>query len=83
MIQTNLVRHPAHDEGVEQLEQALLMQFGKLNHPPFPPRMRFGNNERKFIRAEAFVAQVRRVPGQKSETDVHPAFFQRGLDFGR
>ena len=44
--------------------------------------MRLGNNQGKFIRAKAFVAQVRRVPRQEAEANVHPAFFQRGLDLG-
>ena len=82
MIQANLVRHSAHDEGVRQLQQTLLVQFGKLNHAPFPPRVRLRNNQGKFIRAEPFVAQVGRVPREKAEANIHSAFFQRRLNFG-
>ena len=82
VVQANLVRHPAHDEGVGQLQQPVLMQLGKLNDAPLPPGMRFGNDQGKFIRAEAFVAQVRRMPGEESEANVHAAFLQRRLDLG-
>jgi hypothetical protein len=33
--------------------------------------MRLGNNQGKFVGAEAFVAQIRRVPRQEAEADVH------------
>ena len=41
------------------------------------------NDEREFVSAESLVAQVRRVPGEKSKAHIHPTFLQSRLDFGR
>src|ERR1700730_16697738 len=45
--------------------------------------MLFGNDEGEFIRAETFVAEVGRMPGEEPEADIHAAFFDGGLDLRR
>ena len=77
MVSANAIRHPPHDKTVWQLEQPLLMQVGKMNHLPVPPRVARGNNQGKFIAAEELITQVRRVTRQKSQTDIQSTLFQR------
>ena len=42
--------------------------------------MVLGYDQREFIRAKTLVTQVRRVAGQKTQADIHPAFFHCSLN---
>src|SRR6266545_6931077 len=80
VVSANFIGHSAHDEAVRQLQQPLLVQFGKMNYASVPPRVRLGNNQGKFVGAEAFVAQIRRVPREEAEANIHSSLFQRRLN---
>ena len=82
MAETDLVGHPAHDERVRQLQEAMLVELGELNDAPLPPGMVLRHDERELIVTKPLVTQVRRVPGQEPEPDIHPPFLQRGFNFG-
>jgi hypothetical protein len=82
MVSANFIGHSAHDEPAGQLEQPLLVQFGEMNYAPVPPWTRLGNNQGKFVAAEAFVAQIRRVPREEAEANVHSSLFQRRFNLG-
>jgi hypothetical protein len=83
MLATDIIDHSAHDERIRQLKQTLLVELGKWNDAAFRPGMVLSNNEREFVRAKAFIAKVRRMTRDKSETGVHSPFLKSGLDFGR
>ena len=59
------------------------MELGKWNDAAFRPRVVLSNNQREFIGAKAFIAQVWRMTGDEPETSVHSPFLQGGLNFGR
>src|SRR5436309_13992890 len=47
-----------------------------MNRPPVRPWMILRRNEGEFIRAKTLVTQIWRVAGQKTQANVHPAFFE-------
>src|SRR5439155_2616962 len=53
-----------------------------MNRPPVRPWMILRRNEGEFIRAKTLVTQIWRVAGQKTQANVHPAFFECRLDLG-
>src|SRR5438034_8717184 len=53
-----------------------------MNRPPVCPWMILRRNEGEFIRAKTLVTQIWRVAGQKTQANVHPAFFECRLDLG-
>ena len=80
MLAANRVCHPAHNEGVWQLEETLLMQLGETDDAPLSPWVAFVNDEGELIGAKPLVAQIGRVSCYEAEANVHSAFFQGCLN---
>src|SRR5262249_8533041 len=77
---TNAIRHPSHDESAWQLKQPLLVQLGKTNRPPVPPRVAGRDDQDKLIVAEEFITQVGWVMRQNPQPPVQSTLFQRRLN---